>query len=177
MQQEPAGLAQDRRRDSGQVDRNVSIAQSGGRRWLGCPVELKKTLVLIAAAVLAPILLVSLVLAAGDWRPIGQTDGGDKVYVSSVRVLKKNQRSTLVRIEFKEPTKLPQGGPFVEMRARVRINCTNGQITPTSEWFYTRDRSGRIVVSKKATRDDQFGKGTEGGFVGMVSKNVCAQSK
>jgi hypothetical protein len=63
------------------------------------------------------------------------------------------------------------------MRARVRVNCSNGQITPTSEWFYIRDRSGRIVVSKKATHDDQFGKEPEGGFLELVSKNVCTQSK
>jgi len=63
------------------------------------------------------------------------------------------------------------------MRARVRVNCSNGQITQTSEWFYIRDRSGRIVVSKKATHDDQFGKEPEGGFLELVSKNVCTQAK
>jgi hypothetical protein len=80
-------------------------------------------------------------------------------------------------VECKEPTILPQGGPFIEMRARVRVNCATGQITPTSEWFYIRDRSGRIVVSKKATRDDQFGKEPEGGFLELVSKSVCGQGK
>jgi hypothetical protein len=147
-----------------------------GCNQLGASSNLKKIFLIIAAAVVAPILVVSLVMAAAEWRAIGQTEAGDKVFVSAVRVLKKNQRSALVRVEFKEPTKLPLGGPFVEMRARVRINCTNGQITPSSEWFYTRDRSGRIVVSKKATRDDQFGKANEGGFAEIVSKNVC-QSK
>lgn len=121
--------------------------------------------------------MVSLVRAAGDWREIGQTGRGDRVFVSAVRVLKKNQRSALVRVVYKEPTKVPQGGPFVEMRARVRVNCPTSQVTPSSEWFYTRDRSGRIVVSKKASRDDLFGKGPEGGFAEMVSKNVCAISK
>jgi hypothetical protein len=139
--------------------------------------ELKKLLLIVAAAVFAPVLVVTLVLAAGDWRPIGQTAGGDKIFVGAVRVLKKNQRSALVRVEYKKPTKLPQGGPFVEMRARVRINCASGQVVPSSEWFYVRDGSGRIVVSKKATRDDQFGGGTEGGFLEMVSKNVCTQMK
>lgn len=138
---------------------------------------MKKILLILCAAVVAPVLAVTLVLAAGDWKPIGQTARGDKVFVSAVRVLKKNQRSTLVRVEYKEPTILPQGGPFVEMRARVRVNCANGQITPTSEWFYIRDRSGRFVVSKKANHDDQFGKEPEGGFLELVSKNVCNQSK
>jgi hypothetical protein len=137
----------------------------------------KKILLILCAAVVAPVLAVTLVLAAGDWKPIGQTARGDKVFVSAVRVLKKNQRSTLVRVEYKEPTILPEGGPFVEMRARVRVNCANGQITPTSEWFYIRDRSGRFVVSKKANHDDQFGKEPEGGFLELVSKNVCNQSK
>lgn len=119
----------------------------------------------------------TVVLAAGDWRVIGQTDAGDKVSVSSVRILKNNQRLALVRVEFKEPTHLPQGGPFVEMRSRVRFNCASGTAVPTTEWFYSRDRSGRFVVSKKATHDDEFGKNPEGGFIAMVTKDVCSQRK
>lgn len=139
---------------------------------------LKKLLIVLAAVVLAPVLVVSLVvLAAGDWHTIGQTEAGDKVSVSSIRVLKNNQRLALVRVEYKEPAELPQGGPFVEMRARVRFNCANGGAAPTSEWFYSRDRSGRFVVSKKATHDDEFGKNPEGGFVDLVSRNVCSQTK
>jgi len=137
---------------------------------------LKKTLLILAAAV--SVLAVSLaVRAAADWRTIGLTDAGDKISVSSVRVLKGNQRVALVRVEYKEPAKLPQGGPFVEMRARVRFNCESGVATPTTEWFYSRDRSGRFVVSKKATHDDAFGKDPEGGFIDLVTKNVCSQTK
>jgi hypothetical protein len=139
---------------------------------------LKKLLIVLAAVILAPVLVVSLVvLAAGDWRAIGLTEAGDKVSVSSIRVLKNNQRLALVRVEFKQPAELPQGGPFVEMRARVRFNCDSGAAVPTTEWFYSRDRSGRVVVSKKATRDDQFGKNPEGGFIALVSKSVCSQSQ
>jgi hypothetical protein len=139
---------------------------------------LKKSLIVVGAVVLAPMLVVSLVVfAAGDWRTIGQTEAGDQVSVSSIRILKNNQRIALVRVEFKEPAELPQGGPFVEMRARVRFNCSNGAAAPTTEWFYSRDRSGRFVVSKKATHDDQFGKNPEGGFVALVSKSVCGQTK
>lgn len=137
---------------------------------------LKKAL--IASAVIALVLVVSLaVRAAGDWRAVGQTESGDKISISSVRVLKNNQRLALVRVEYKEPAELPQGGPFVEMRARVHFNCSSGTAAPTSEWFYSRDHSGRFVVSKKATHDDQFGKLPEGGFVDLVSKEVCSQSK
>ena len=138
---------------------------------------MKKALLILAAIVLAPVLAVTLVLAAGDWRTIGQTQAGDTVSVSSVRVLKNNQRTALVRVEYKDPAQLPQGGPFVEMRARVRFYCASGQAAPTTEWFYTRDRSGRFVVSKKANRDDQFGKAPEGGFADLVSKSVCSQTK
>jgi len=94
-----------------------------------------------------------------------------------VRVLRNNQRLALVRVEYKEPAELPQGGPFVEMRARVRFNCATGAAAPTTEWFYSRDHGGRFVVSKKATHDDQFGKNPEGGFASLVSQNVCSQSK
>ncbi len=127
--------------------------------------------------VLAPVLVVSLLRAAGEWRWIGQTNAGDKVSVSSVRVLKNNQRTALVRVEYKEPAALPQGGPFVEMRARVRFNCSNGVAAPSTEWFYSRDHSGRDVVSKKATHDDSFGKAAEGGFADLVSQNVCGVAK
>jgi hypothetical protein len=139
---------------------------------------LKKSLIVLGAVVLTPMLVVSLVVfAAGDWRTIGHTEAGDQVSVSSIRILKNNQRIALVRVEFKEPAELPQGGPFVEMRARVRFNCSNGTAAPTTEWFYSRDRSGRFVVSKKAAHDDQFGKNPEGGFVALVSQSVCGQPK
>jgi hypothetical protein len=136
--------------------------------------ELKKGLLIVAVA-LASVLVATLVRAAGDWRIIGQTEAGDTVSVSSVRVLKNNQRVALVRVEYKEPQALPQGGPFVEMRARVRFNCASGAAAPTTEWLYTRDRSGRFVVSKKANHDELFGKASEGGFADLVSRNVCEQ--
>lgn len=154
----------------------ASIPQSKGRKGVLGNESLKKVL-LITAVVLAPVLAVTLLSAAGEWRAIGQTEAGDKVSVSAVRVLKNNQRSALVRVEFKEATQLPQGGPFVEMRARVRFNCSNGSVTPSTVWFYSRDHSGRFVVSKKATHDDQFGKAPEGGFGDLVSKSVCSQTK
>jgi len=152
-----------------------AMAQSGGLQFGRKRFALKKALLILAAVILAPILLVSLVRAAGDWRTIGQTEAGDTVSVSSVRVLKNNQRVALVRVEYKEPAALPQGGPFVEMRARVRFYCSSGQAAPTSEWFYSRDHSGRSVVSKKASHDDQFGKAPEGNFADLVSKAVCGQ--
>ncbi len=139
---------------------------------------MKKALLIFTAVVLAPVLAVSLVLlAANDWRTIGQTPAGDTVSVSSVHKLRNNQRVALVRVDYKAPAELPQGGPFVELRARVRFNCSSGAAVPSSEWFYTRDRSGRFVVSKKATRDDQFGKALEGNFADLVSSNVCNQAR
>jgi hypothetical protein len=137
---------------------------------------LKKALLILAVA-FATVLLVTFVRAAGEWQQIGQTEAGDKVSVSSVRVLRKNQRSALVRVEYKDPAHLPQGGPFVELRARVRFNCASGTATPATLWLYSRDHSGRFVVSKKATSDDQFGKAPEGGFVDLVRENVCSQTK
>jgi hypothetical protein len=139
--------------------------------------RLKKALLILAVVALTLVLMVTLALAAADWRAIGQTVAGDKISVSSVRVLKNNQRTALVRVEYKQPADLPQGGPYVEMRARVRFNCSSGAAAPTTEWFYSRDHSGRFVVSKKANRDDQFGKAPEGGFADLVSKDVCSQSK
>jgi len=142
--------------------------------WL----PVKKPLLILAAVVLAPVLVVSLAArAAGDWNPIGQTNEGDKVSISAVRALKNNQRTALVRVDYGKPAQLPQGGPFVEMRARVRFNCSTGAAAPTAEWFYTRDHSGRFVVSEKATHDDEFGRDPEGGFAELVSKNVCGQAK
>lgn len=138
---------------------------------------MKRALLIFVAVVLAPVLAVSLVLlAANDWHTIGQTQSGDTISVSSVHKLRNNQRVALIRVDYKDPAQLPQGGPFVEMRARVHFNCMNGAAAPSSEWFYTRDRSGRFVVSKKATHDDEFGQAPEGGFADLVSKNVCSQT-
>lgn len=153
------------------VDRTRSIPQSN------CGKQALKKPLLIIAVVLASVLAANLLFAAGEWRVIGQTDAGDRVSIGAVRVLKSNQRSALVRVEYKQPTKLPQGGPFIELRARVRFNCTTQTASPSSVWFYMRDHSGRDVVGKKATHDDQFGNASEGDFADLVIKNVCSETK
>ena len=148
---------------------------------MGSPLSsVKKGLLIAVAVVLAPVLLVGLVaLAAGDWRTVGTTVGGDQVLVSSITPQKNGLRTAWVRVEYKEPTKLPQGGPFVELRARVRFNCAGGSavpnFVPNSEWFYSVDHSGRPVVSKKMRRDDQFGQMAEGGFGEIARDFVCKQ--
>jgi hypothetical protein len=137
---------------------------------------IKKGLLIAVAVVLAPVLLVGLVaLAANDWRMIGATAGGDQVLVSSVTSQKNGMRTAWIRVEYKDPTKLPQGGPFVELRARVRFNCGSGSAVTNSEWFYSRDHSGKLVVSKKTRRDDQFGQASEGDFGGIARDFVCKQ--
>jgi hypothetical protein len=136
----------------------------------------KKGVWITVAVVLAPVLFVGVVaLAAGDWHQIGATAGGDQVLVSSITPQKHGLRTAWVRVDYKEPTKLPQGGPFVELRARVRFNCVNGSATPNSEWFYSVDRSGKRIVSKKTRRDDQFGQMAEGNFGEMARDFVCRQ--
>ena len=140
------------------------------------PSPFKKGLFVLIAVVLAPALLVGVVaMAAQDWRQIGATPGGDQVLVSSITAQKNGLRTAWVRIEYKEPTKLPQGGPFVELRARVRFNCAKGTATPSSEWFYSLDKGGKLVVSKKMRRDDQFGSAAEGGFGAIARDYVCEQ--
>jgi hypothetical protein len=140
---------------------------------------MKKGLFILIVVVLAPVLLVGLVaLAAGDWQQIGATAGGAQVLVSSVTARKHGLRTAWIRVEYKEPIKLPQGGPFVELRARVRFNCASGtvpSVVANSEWFYSRDRSGKLVVSKKTRHDDQFGQVAEGGFGEMAREFVCKQ--
>jgi hypothetical protein len=137
---------------------------------------MKKGLLIAIAIVLAPVLFVGVVaVAAGDWREIGSTASGDQVLVSSVSPQKNGLRTAWIRVEFKEPAKVPQGGPFVELRARVRFNCASGSAVPSSEWFYSRDRNGKLVVSKKTRRDDQFGQLTEGNFGDMAKDFVCKQ--
>jgi hypothetical protein len=140
------------------------------------PESVKKGIFILVAVVLAPVVLVGLAaFAAGDWRQVGATPAGDRVLVSSLTAPKNGQRTAWIRVEYKEPAKLPQGGPFVELRARVRFNCTNGSAIPNSEWFYSRERGGKLVVSKKTRRDDQFGSMTEGGFGDIARDFVCKQ--
>ncbi len=159
------------------VDRNRVFAQSVcGVLMSLSRSSIKKGVPVAIAVLLAPVLLVGVsAFAAGDWRPIGATAGGDQVLVSSVRAQKNGLRTAWVRVEFKEPTKLLQGGPFVELRARVHFNCASGSAVPNSEWFYSRDHSGKLVVSKKARRDDQFGQLSEGNFSEMARDFVCGQ--
>jgi hypothetical protein len=129
-----------------------------------------------AIVILAPILLAGpVVRASGDWRLIGATASGDEVLVSSLTPEKNGLRTAWIRVQYKQPTKLGQGGPFVELRARVRYNCSSGNAVPSSEWLYSRDRGGKLVVSKKSHRDDQFGLISEGGFGEMAREFVCAQ--
>ena len=152
------------------------MLQSSVANWRLGKFALKKAL-LIVAVVFVTVLLVTFVRAAGEWQEIGQTEAVDKVSVSSVRVLRNHQRSALVRVEYKEPAHFPQGGPFIELRARVRFDCSSGSAVPTTEWLYTRDHSGHFVVSKKANHDELFGKAPEGGFADLVRVNVCNQTK
>jgi hypothetical protein len=138
----------------------------------------KRSVLIVAAVVLAPLAIVSLALrATSEWQTIGQTQNGDTVAISSVRVLKKDLRVALVRVDYKHPTQLAQGPPFVQLRARVHFNCTTGVATPTTVWFYSRDRNGRFVVTHKATHDTQFGQVPEGGFAELLTNSVCSQGK
>jgi hypothetical protein len=138
--------------------------------------SIRRAIFILVAVILAPALFVGLAaLAANGWRDIGSTASGDEVLVSSLTAKKSGLRTAWIRIEYKEPTKLPQGGPFVELRARVRFNCASGSAVPSSEWFYSRDRGGKLVVSKKTRYDDQFGLVAEGGFGQMTRDFICAQ--
>jgi len=144
------------------------------------PAHVKKGLFIFVAVLLAPILLVGLVaVAANEWRQAGSTATGDQVLVSSVTRQRNGLRSAWIRVQYKEPTTLPQGGPFVELRARARFNCSGSGSVPSvvasSEWLYSRDHSGKLVVSKKTRRDDQFGLQTEGGFGDLAKDFVCKQ--
>jgi hypothetical protein len=142
--------------------------------------QVRKGLLILVAVMLAPIVLVGLVaIAANEWRQAGSTASGDQVLVSSVSRQRNGLRSAWIRVEYKEPTRLPQGGPFVELRARARFNCSGSGAAPSvvasSEWLYSRDRSGKLVVSKKTRRDDQFGAQAEGGFGELAKDFVCKQ--
>jgi hypothetical protein len=140
--------------------------------------RLKRVLLIAGVVIFAPLVVVSLALrATSAWQTIGQTPNGDTVSISSVRVLKKNLRVALVRVDYKNPAQLPQGPSFVQLRARVHFNCATGVQIPTTEWFYTRDRNGRFVVTRKATHDTEFGQASEGAFAPLVSKSVCSQEK
>jgi hypothetical protein len=135
-----------------------------------------KAAVIITVIVLAPVLFVSRIAhAAGEWHVIGATANGDEVLVSSISAQKNGLRTAWIRVQYKEAAKLPQGGPFIELRARVRFNCAKGTATPNSEWFYSLDKGGKLVVSKKMRRDDQFGSTAEGGFGAIARDFVCQQ--
>lgn len=139
---------------------------------------LKRAILIVVAVILAPLAIVSLALrATSEWQTIGLTQNGDTVAISSLRILKNNVRVALVRVDYKNPKQLTQGPPFVQLRARVHFDCATGATTPTTEWFYTRDRGGRLVVTRKTKHDNQFGQSAEGGFVDLVRQYVCSQAR
>lgn len=139
---------------------------------------MKRTILIAAAIVLAPLVVMSLALrATSEWQSIGQTQNGDTVAISSMRVLKNNLRVALVRVDYKDPVQLSQGPAFLQLRARVHFNCATVAATPTTVWFYSRDRNGRLVVTRKSTHDNQFGQASEGGFAELLTKSVCRQGK
>jgi hypothetical protein len=167
----------------------------------------KKALFILGGVTLALVLAVTLVVASADWHTIGQTPAGDIVSVGSIHKLKAGQRTALVRVQYKEPIDLPQSessqfgpsqaassqfalsqsgssqsgsspeGPFVEMRAFVRLHCADNPSASATEWFFSRDHNGRVVATRKVAHDDQFGQPSEGGFAQMVSDRVCGQPK
>ena len=138
---------------------------------------MQRALLIPAVIIAIAVLLISVMaVASGQWHSIGQTESGAKVSVSSVRSLKNQQRTALVRVQYPQPAQLPQGGPFIEMRARARFDCSNGTVSPSSEWFYTRERSGRSLVSKKVNQDSAFGQAPEGGFAALITKSVCGSN-
>ena len=94
-----------------------------------------------------------------------------------MRILKNNQRIALVRVEFKDRRNCRKAVRLWKCARGFALTVPSGAAAPTTEWFYSRDHSGRFVVSKKAAHDDQFGKNPEGGFAALVSKSVCSQMK
>jgi len=119
----------------------------------------KRGLWITVAVVLAPMLFVGVVaLAAGDWHEIGRhhrrRSGFGQFHLSSE---KRPAQRLDPASSTKNPPDFPREARFVELRARVRFNCVSGSATPNSEWFYSADHSGKLVVSKKTRHDDQFG--------------------
>ena len=158
------------------VDRAAFLAESVCGVLMSFPRPSMKAAVIVAVIVLVPVLFVSRIAhAAGEWHVIGATANGDEVLVSSISSQKNGLRTAWIRVQYKEAIKLPQGGPFIELRARVRFNCAKSTATPNSEWFYALDKGGKLVVIKKMRRDDQFGSTTEGGFGAMARDFVCEQ--
>ena len=139
---------------------------------------MKQGLFILFAVVLAPVLLVGLVaLAAGDWRTVGTTAGGDQVLVSSVTSQKNGLRTAWVRVEYKEPIKLPQGGPYVELRARVRFNCASGSAVPSAEWFYSRDRGGSSWSARRPGTTISSGRRPKGISAGSLESSFVSRSE
>jgi hypothetical protein len=139
---------------------------------------LKRSILIAVAVVLAPLVVVSFALrATSEWQTIGQTANGDTVAISSVRTIKPNLRVALVRVDYKSAAQVSQGPAVIQLRARAHFNCATGAVTPTTVWFYSLDRNGRYVVTRKTTHDADFGQAAEGGFAEMLSHNVCSQGK
>ena len=141
---------------------------------------MKKGLFIIIAVVLAPVLLVGVVaLAAGDWRQVGATAGGDQVLVSSVTAQKNGLRTCMGprRIQRTHQTAAgwsvcgtaSAGSLQLYERQRCAQRCCELRMV-----LLPRPRR-KLVVSKKTHRDDQFGQAAEGDFGEIARDFVCKQ--
>lgn len=109
--------------------------------------------------------------AADDWKEVGVTSQGNRVYVSDVRG-GGDMRSAWIRIAYKEPLKTADG-VIRSSRAKVRVNCKD-MTAAAQETIMYRDEAINQVASQKKLSREPFAKEPAGSFGDVAVRAICA---
>jgi hypothetical protein len=123
-------------------------------------------LICIGAAFSVPL------FAADDWKEVGTTSQGNRVYVSEIKG-RGDMRSAWIRIAYKEPMKTADG-VIKSSRAKIRANCKD-MTAAAEETIMYRDEAINQVASQKKLQREPFAKEPEGSFGDVAIKAICAQ--
>ena len=124
----------------------------------------------IRALVALSALVVSLM--AAEWKDVGNTSQGNRVYVRDVKG-KGEMRSAWIRIVNAKPLKTA-AGDVRSSRAKVRVNCTDLTMAAEETIMYIDEGINQIAAQKKL-KNEPFNKEPAGSFGDIAVKAICVK--
>ena len=122
------------------------------------------------------VLVVSLAVLAAGRVAHYRTDGSRRHGLGQLRAGREGQSANCAGASRVQGSGGAAAGRTVCRDAGPRTFLLRQRDGSTEHGMVLLPRSQRtFVVSKKATHDDQFGQGPEGGFADLVSKSVCSR--
>jgi hypothetical protein len=122
---------------------------------------------MLLAGTVVPVMM----CAAAEWKEVGVTSQGNRVFVSDVKG-RGDMRSAWIRIEYKQPMKTADG-VIKSSRAKIRVNCKD-MTTAAEETITYRDEAMNQIGSRKKLDDEKFVKEPAGGFGDLAVRAICS---